>query len=363
MLPKLRVLARSSPKDKQILVEHLKSLGETVAVTGDGANDGPALKAADVGFAMGITGSGIAKEAASIILLDDNFVSVVTALVWGRSVSESVRKFLMFQLTVNVTAVLLALVSSIIDSSSESVLTAVQLLWVNLLMDSLGALALATDEPDEAEFLSRPPINSKKEPLINWNMKSMILCQAAVLFSACMTLLYGGPSFFAHLMALPSAQPARSEALRAAIRTAVFNTFVLFNIANEINCRRTDRTYNVFRGILRNRLFASIVAGTLVVQFCIVQFGSHAFKTEGGLNPAQWAMCVAIGCFAFPVGLAVRVLLFRPTPRARPVKLDVYPTINPSWKRELLWRRAFSHALRQSASGGRPADAKDVVTM
>ena len=102
MVPKLQVLARSSPQDKQILVNCLKALGETVAVTGDGTNDAPALKAADVGFSMGIAGTEVAKEASDIVLMDDNFASLVKAVVWGRSVYDSVRKFLQFQLTVNV---------------------------------------------------------------------------------------------------------------------------------------------------------------------------------------------------------------------------------------------------------------------
>src|SRR6267378_4412678 len=93
VVPRLRVLARSSPEDKRILVEHLKRLGETVAVTGDGTNDGPALKAADVGFSMGIAGTEVAKEASSIILLDDNFKSIVTAIAWGRAVNDAVSKF------------------------------------------------------------------------------------------------------------------------------------------------------------------------------------------------------------------------------------------------------------------------------
>lgn len=350
MLPQLRVLARSSPKDKQILVEHLKSLGETVAVTGDGANDGPALKAADVGFAMGIAGSGIAKEAASIILLDDNFVSVVTALVWGRSISESVRKFLMFQLTVNVTAVILALVTSIVDEESSSVLTAVQLLWVNLLMDSLGALALATDEPDEDEVLSRPPVNNKRERLINWNMMCMIVGQAIFLCAASLTMLYAGPKFF-HLERITDPEDPNVGKLtfesNSVIRTIVFNTFVLFNICNEVNCRRIDRVFNVFRKMHNNQLFMAIIAGTLICQIFIVQFGGSAFKTSP-IEVLHWIIAILIGLLAFPIGLFVRIVFFRESPRAKAVKLDVYPTINPSWKRELLWRRAFNLALRQS---------------
>lgn len=142
VLPRLQVLARSSPEDKRILVERLKFLGETVAVTGDGTNDGPALRTADVGFSMGIAGTEVAKEASSIILLDDNFKSIVTAISWGRAVNDAVAKFLQFQITVNITAVMLTFVSSVYSSDNSSVLTAVQLLWVNLIMDTFAALAL-----------------------------------------------------------------------------------------------------------------------------------------------------------------------------------------------------------------------------
>lgn len=142
VVPRLQVLARSSPEDKRILVERLKALGETVAVTGDGTNDGPALRTADVGFSMGIAGTEVAKEASSIILLDDNFSSIVTAISWGRAVNDAVAKFLQFQITVNITAVVLTFVSSVYSSSNSSVLSAVQLLWVNLIMDTFAALAL-----------------------------------------------------------------------------------------------------------------------------------------------------------------------------------------------------------------------------
>lgn len=142
VVPHLQVLARSSPEDKRILVERLKVLGETVAVTGDGTNDGPALRTADVGFSMGIAGTEVAKEASSIILLDDNFRSIVTAIAWGRAVNDAVAKFLQFQITVNITAVALTFVSSVYSSSNSSVLSAVQLLWVNLIMDTFAALAL-----------------------------------------------------------------------------------------------------------------------------------------------------------------------------------------------------------------------------
>lgn len=166
IIPRLQVLARSSPEDKRILVSQLKKLGETVAVTGDGTNDAPALKTADVGFSMGIAGTEVAKEASAIILMDDNFTSIVKAISWGRTVNDAVKKFLQvrlashccsfflikliapeiqFQITVNITAVVLTFVSAVASGDEESVLTAVQLLWVNLIMDTFAALALGMD--------------------------------------------------------------------------------------------------------------------------------------------------------------------------------------------------------------------------
>lgn len=161
LIPRLQVLARSSPDDKKILVSQLKKLGETVAVTGDGTNDAPALKTADVGFSMGIAGTEVAKEASAIILMDDNFTSIVKAVSWGRTVNDAVKKFLQvsmqalieslydklilwfqFQITVNITAVFLTFISAVASGDEEAVLNAVQLLWVNLIMDTFAALAL-----------------------------------------------------------------------------------------------------------------------------------------------------------------------------------------------------------------------------
>ncbi|GAB1218446.1 hypothetical protein ATERTT37_007700 [Aspergillus terreus] len=142
VLPRLQVLARSSPEDKRVLVEHLRRLGEIVAVTGDGTNDGPALKSADVGFSMGMSGTDVAREASSIVLLDDNFKSIITAIAWGRSVNDAVAKFLQFQITVNITAVLITVVTAIYSDENESVFKAIQLLWLNLIMDTFAALAL-----------------------------------------------------------------------------------------------------------------------------------------------------------------------------------------------------------------------------
>lgn len=170
VLPKLSVLSRSSPRDKQQLVELLQQRGEVVAVTGDGTNDAPALKLADVGLSMGRSGTEVAKEASDIVLMDDSFADCVKALMWGRAINDSVKKFLQFQLSVNVTATVLAFVSSLADGNQQSVLTATQLLWVNLAMDTLAGLALATEEPTE-EILERPP-EGREAPLITHRSRS-----------------------------------------------------------------------------------------------------------------------------------------------------------------------------------------------
>jgi len=138
----LRVLARSSPEDKYIMATGLKQLEDVVAMTGDGTNDAPALKKADIGFAMGIAGTEVAKEASGIILLDDNFTSIVTAMKWGRNIFDCIRKFLQFQLTINFVALVMAFLGACVIR--ESPLNAVQMLWINLIMDSLASLALAT---------------------------------------------------------------------------------------------------------------------------------------------------------------------------------------------------------------------------
>lgn len=223
LVPKLQVLARSSPEDKCILVRTLKDLGETVAVTGDGTNDAPALKMADIGFAMGIAGTEVAKEASAIILMDDNFASIVKGIMWGRAVNDSVKKFLQFQLTVNVTAVMLTFVSAVASSTEDSVLNAVQLLWVNLIMDTFAALALATDPPTRS-VLDRKP-NRKTAPLITLRMTKMIIGQAICQLAITFCLNFGGRRLLGY-------GTSEEEVMR--LNTLVFNTFVWLQVFNEV---------------------------------------------------------------------------------------------------------------------------------
>ena len=293
VLPKLRVLARSSPEDKRQLVASLKSLGETVAVTGDGTNDGPALKTADVGFSMGIAGTEVAKEASSIILLDDNFSSTITALMWGRAVNDAVKKFLQFQITVNITAVILTFVSAVSNDSNHSVLTAVQLLWVNLIMDTLAALALATDPPTR-KILDRPP-QSKKEALITINMWKMISLQAVYQLVVTFILYFLGMKILGY---------QDTDQKRTELNTIVFNSFVWMQIFNQLNNRRLDNKFNVFEGILSNYWFMGINVIMVAGQIMIIFVGGAAFQITR-LDGTQWAISIltALPCLLWAVGV------------------------------------------------------------
>ncbi|KAG0941813.1 hypothetical protein G6F57_007328 [Rhizopus arrhizus] len=294
VIPRLQVLARSSPQDKTIVVSRLQEQDQVVGMTGDGTNDGPALKMADVGFSMGIAGTEVAKEASDIILMDDNFNSILKALMWGRAVNDGVRKFLTFQLTVNIAAVVLSFISAVSSENAESILSAVQLLWVNLIMDTLAALALATEPPTD-DLLHRKPI-SKYAHLINYRMAKMILGQAIFQIIVNLVLIYWGTRIF-HL----------GESDQAVLRTMVFNSFVFLQVFNEINCRRIDGTMNVFKDLFDNWIFIVIQIVVILGQFLIVTFGGIAFKTVP-LSPLQWLITVAIGALSIPVGTIIRLL-------------------------------------------------------
>jgi len=292
ILPKLQVLARSSPEDKRILVRRLKELGETVAVTGDGTNDGPALKMADVGFSMGIAGTEVAKEASSIILMDDNFASIIKALMWGRAVNDAVQKFLQFQLTVNITAVLLTFVSAVSSADGSSVLTAVQLLWVNLIMDTFAALALATDAPTPV-ILNRKP-SPKSAPLVSLNMWKMIIGQAVFQLIVTYILHFAGSKIF----------PTWTQ---KQLDTVVFNAFVWMQIFNQFNNRRLDNKFNIFEGVTKNYFFVGINCVMVGGQVMIIFIGGQAFSIES-INGPQWAVSVAVSLFCLPWAVLIRCI-------------------------------------------------------
>ncbi|XP_037946981.1 plasma membrane calcium-transporting ATPase 2 isoform X4 [Teleopsis dalmanni] len=289
--PKLRVLARSSPTDKYTLVKGIidstvSDNREVVAVTGDGTNDGPALKKADVGFAMGIAGTDVAKEASDIILTDDNFSSIVKAVMWGRNVYDSIAKFLQFQLTVNVVAVIVAFIGAC--AVQDSPLKAVQMLWVNLIMDTLASLALATELPTPDLLLRKP--YGRTKPLISRTMMKNILGQALYQLFIIFGLLFVGDWIL-------DIESGRGQDLGAGPTqhfTIIFNTFVMMTLFNEINARKIHGQRNVIEGLFTNPIFYTIWIFTMISQVIIIQYGKMAFSTKA-LSLDQWLWCIFFG--------------------------------------------------------------------
>ncbi|KAG6839792.1 hypothetical protein C0991_011647 [Blastosporella zonata] len=302
IVPRLQVLARSSPEDKEVLVSTLKSIGEIVGVTGDGTNDGPALKEANVGFSMGIAGTEVAKEASDIILMDDNFASIVKAIMWGRCVNDAVRKFLQFQISTNVTAVVITFVSAVASNEESSVLSAVQLLWINIIMDTFAALALATDPASES-LLDRQP-DKKTAPLFSTNMYKQILFQST--YQIIVTLIF-------HFLGLQilglqlTGDTLTDKHTNLIVQTLVFNAFVFAQIFNSVNCRRLDKKLNIFEGILKNRYFLAITLIEIGVQIMIVFVAKDAFQVTR-IGGREWGISLALGIVSIPLGVFVRLL-------------------------------------------------------
>ncbi|XP_064959566.1 calcium-transporting ATPase 7, plasma membrane-type-like [Musa acuminata AAA Group] len=293
-IDQIRVMARSSPFDKLLMVQCLKSKGHVVAVTGDGTNDAPALKEADVGLSMGIQGTEVAKESSDVVILNDNFDTVVTVMRWGRCVYNNIQKFLQFQLTVNIAALVINFVSAI--STGEVPLTTVQLLWVNLIMDTMGALALATDRPTK-ELMKKPPVG-RTEPLITNIMWRNLTTQAMFQVAVLLVLQFRGQSIFG----------VREEVNN----TLIFNTFVLCQVFNEFNARKLEKK-NVFEGMRTNKLFLGIVAVTVFLQVMMVEF-LREFAGTVRLDWEQWGICVGIAAVSWPIGWLVKCIPVSNTP-------------------------------------------------
>ncbi|KAL8369943.1 hypothetical protein RB595_000345 [Gaeumannomyces hyphopodioides] len=293
VLPRLQVLARANANDKAMLVAALKQLGETVAVAGDGTNDALALKAADVSFSMGSSGTEVAKQASSIVVLDDNFASIVKALAWGRGVIQSVRKYCQFQFTLNLTAAIITIVSTLVSGVSSSVFQVVQLLWLNLVMDILTAVLFSMDYPPPYLMGRRP--EPRHSPLTSTTMWKMVLGQSIYQLAVVFTLHYAGPSRF-----WPGAD-------RAQVQTVVFNAYMFMQVFNQINCRRVDNGLDVFEGLLKDFWFLGVQALSVFGQILIVFMGGNTFGTVP-LSGAQWGWSVMLGILVIPVGIVIRYI-------------------------------------------------------
>ena len=300
---RLKVIARASPEDKFILVFGLKELGNIVAVTGDGTNDAPALRQAHVGFAMGIRGTDIAKDAADVVLLDDSFSSIVTACKYGRNIYDCIRKFVQFQLTTNVVAVFMTFLGGII--LKDSPLNAIQMLWVNLIMDSFASLALATEDPTDA-LLDRKPYSrdaSILTPMMILNIFSQAIFQIIVLT---VIIFYGD-----YLFGVPSDRELEHfmwNNVNGYHFTIFFNIFVFMQVFNSINARKLQKDeYNVFTGILGNWLYLLIQTIIVVGQIILVTFGGRAVRTHA-LSVSQHCMCIGIAACTLVWGFFVKLL-------------------------------------------------------
>ncbi|XP_048427787.1 putative calcium-transporting ATPase 13, plasma membrane-type [Pyrus x bretschneideri] len=291
----IHVMARSSPFDKLLMVQCLKQKGNVVAVTGDGTNDAPALKEADIGLSMGIQGTEVAKESSDIVILDDNFATLVTVLRWGRGVYANIQKFVQFQLTINVATLVVNFVAA--ASAGEVPLTAVQLLWVNLIMDTMAALALATDKPTK-ELMEKPPVG-QTDPVITNIMWRNLLPQALFQIVVLLVLQFKGRSIF-----------GVSDKVN---NTLIFNVFVFCQVFNELNSRDMERI-NIFKGSQGNRLFWGILVVTIAVQVVMVELLNKFADTER-LSWGQWGACIGIAAISWPISW---VFKFIPVP-AKPI--------------------------------------------
>ncbi|EPS63815.1 hypothetical protein M569_10965, partial [Genlisea aurea] len=295
LIPRLKVMGRSSPTDKHVLVKTSRNINrEVVAVTGDGTNDAPALHEADIGLAMGIAGTEVAKESADVIILDDNFSTIVKVAKWGRAVYINIQKFVQFQLTVNIVALMINFLSACISGSAP--LTAVQLLWVNLIMDTLGALALATEPPQEG-LMQRPPVG-RNDSFITRNMWRNIVGQSIYQLIVLLSLTFFGKQILGLGGGSSDATPV--------VNTFIFNTFVFCQVFNEVNSRDIEKI-NVLSGILGNWIFIGIIGSTVLFQAVIVEF-LGTFASTVPLSWKLWVFSVLLGALSLPVAVILKFI-------------------------------------------------------
>jgi P-type Ca2+ transporter type 2C len=324
-LPKLRILARARPLDKFRMVRLLQDLGEVVAVTGDGTNDAPALKKADVGLAMGIAGTEVSKEASKIVLLDDAFSTIVKAVHWGRSLYENIQRFIQFQLTINVSALTITFLGILIFGV-KAPFTVLQLLWINVIMDTLASIALCS-EPPRPGVMALPP-KRKDENIVTPAMMGTIFVTAAFFVVVMLSLLVmmkgqpGAPGWFAgdglwsleaggSNLRLPAEQlqkvadfkyiyqaPDEGTPVAGTVNFTVFQVslffsiYVFFQVWNQINCRSLTPQVSGFHRISFNPTFLAIAATVAVGQVLIVTFGNRVFNVEP-LGPMAWMWVIA----------------------------------------------------------------------
>lgn len=281
----LKVLARARPADKLRLVKCLQRLGEVVAVTGDGTNDAPALNHADVGLSMGMTGTAIAKEASDIVLLDDSFTSIVRAILWGRSIYLNIQHFLIFQLTINLTAIMIALIGPFVGIQLP--LTVMQMLWVNLIMDTLAALALATEPPNPKLMKNKP--RNQKAFIISGPMAAWIFGTGLFFVATLIAMIVGWLDDSAHKL------------------TIFFTAFIFLQVWNMFNARLFGAGQSFIRAAFTNRAFWLVTLLIISGQVAIVEWGGKVFRTVP-LALEEWLAIIGATSSVLVIGEIVRVI-------------------------------------------------------
>ena len=362
IISNLKIMARSKPIHKYALVLGLKELNYVVAVTGDGTNDAPALSKSDVGFSM-FNGTDIAKNSSDIILMDNNFSSIVTAIKYGRNIIDNLRKFIQFQLVINLTVCSFIVICSYIGS--ETPIRSIQMLWIDLIMDSLATLTLATEPPHDGLLKRRP--TKRNENIITKSMLNHVSFQTLVQFGLLMFIYIFGPCFineqnlsrlaenkvilkcygelpghgidpnkilygiktlwsndveidqnyvdkglcgeYGDYNNLAKALKLYNKHQGAPVQlTIIFNVFVLYTLFNQLNCRIVDGSFNIFARIKNNKLFIFLEIFEFVVQFIIIEFWNVIFKaTKNGLTLQQWGICILLSSFSLVVDFILKI--------------------------------------------------------
>ena len=299
-LKQIRVLARATPEDKHRMVSLLQDDGEVVAVTGDGTNDAPALKRADVGLSMG-SGTEVAKEASKIVLLDDSFATIVRAVSWGRGLYENIQRFLVFQLTINIAALGIAFLGAFLEplTGTKTPLTAIQLLWINVIMDSLAAIALCSEIPHDS-VMRRKPLR-RDSSMITPSMTRTMFVTGGFYIAVILSLLFVVPPMLGIDGANADTQP---------VPTIVFTLFVMFQVFNLVNCRSLDPRESALSGLWANKTLLVIAAAIVGIQVLLVQIGGAAFHTAP-LNLVTWGLIVAVASSVLVFGEIRRAMLRR----------------------------------------------------
>ncbi|MBR5914180.1 MAG: calcium-translocating P-type ATPase, PMCA-type [Selenomonadaceae bacterium] len=300
-LPKIRVIARALPTDKSRLVRLAQELNLVVGMTGDGVNDSPALKKADVGFAMG-GGTEVAKEASEIVILDDNFKSIGKAILYGRTIFNNIRKFIIFQLTINVGAVLISFVCPLLGL--ENPLSITQILWVNLVMDTLAALAFG-GEPALDRYMDEKP-KKRDEKIVNNYMYSAIGTGALCSFVVGLIFLLTDFSREHFRDVNPEGITFTFGGDSVYVLTGYFAFFIFMAVFNAFNAR-TDRM-NLLDNIGGNPDFLKVMGLIVVVQIIMTYFGDVILRCFG-LTASEWVFVIAMAFIIIPVDLIRKAII------------------------------------------------------